>query len=118
MDKPNSLQIVTPESFAQQDLDSLRRVWAYSTGRCTSFAIKVVDMLNEQHAGVFDFVLFDVTNHRLAWCRKTNVLLDSGSPEGAFILPEGVTIQFPQKSAAWLCRDGQMSYTNNGVTVA
>jgi hypothetical protein len=59
-------------------------------GRCTSFAIQVVQRLerlnNKQH---YDFKFYQLGFHRVARCKKTKIMIDSSSSCGAFILKEG-----------------------------
>ncbi|KAM0435989.1 hypothetical protein ACHAPT_002881 [Fusarium lateritium] len=57
------------------------------TGHCTSFALKVVSILDEHLPNIFDFKTFDVSCHRLARCEKTDLVIDSGSRSGPFKLP-------------------------------
>lgn len=71
-------------------------------GRCTSFAIQVVDRLKDMpDAGNrFDFQFFDFDFHRSAWCAKTKHVIDSSSLDGSTFLREG----------EWLSLDGQRQW--------
>lgn len=51
-------------------------LFAGRTGLCTSFAIKVVNVLMKQ-ASNYDFVFFDLGTHRLAECQTSKTVIDS-----------------------------------------
>ena len=55
-------------------------------GRCTSFAVQVSSYLEESPK--FDFEYYDLKGHRVARCKYTGVLIDSGSPNGPINLPD------------------------------
>jgi hypothetical protein len=58
-------------------------------GRCTSFTIQVVEKLKTFDGNAYDFQLYGLGKHRLAHCKTTGVLIDSGSSCGAFRLGRG-----------------------------
>lgn len=59
-----------------------------NTGTCTALAINASQELMVIYPGVYDFLLYDVGNHKLARCIKTNVVVHSSSRHGAyFVLP-------------------------------
>ena len=60
-------------------------------GRCTSFAIQVVQRLErlKVKGKPYDFEFFQLGFHRVARCKETNIMIDSSSSCGAFILKEG-----------------------------
>ncbi|KAK4215440.1 hypothetical protein QBC37DRAFT_398710 [Rhypophila decipiens] len=61
--------------------------WAKSTGRCTSFAIRVAEELRTQYPDDgFHFEFFNLGRHRVARCRRYGFVIDSESPKGIDIL--------------------------------
>ncbi|KAK3313592.1 hypothetical protein B0H66DRAFT_356907 [Apodospora peruviana] len=62
--------------------------WAYRTGRCTSFAIKVARRLENDHPEQFCFRYYDLGAHRIARCDITGIVIDSESVTGARYLTE------------------------------
>ena len=73
---PGILQTI-PEKELNQDWKKgvLNPLFAGRTGLCTSFAIKVVNMLRKKAS--YDFVFFDLGIHRLAVCQKSKLVIDS-----------------------------------------
>ena len=84
------LQTIKHENLEPEDIDGpMAYTWNLKTGRCTSFALKVVSLLESRHQNIFDFRFHDLKGHRAARCLKTGVVIDSSSMTGAFVLPEG-----------------------------
>jgi hypothetical protein len=59
-------------------------------GRCTSFALQVIELLESWTVDTlqrdkmnYDFKFYDFENHRTAWCSKTKQLVDSSSLLGS-----------------------------------
>lgn len=86
----------------------LSRIWAGKTGRCTSFAVKVMSLLEKQSPGTFKFKVYDIGHHRVARCEKTAVLIDSSSKQGAFPLPEGEWVRI--EGSSWKWSDGKSKF--------
>ena len=90
--EPNLVRAVTSQNMLEdsiKDGGALHRLFAGRTGVCTSFAIKTVDRLNHWFpAEEYDFVFYDLGQHRLAICKKTKILIDSSASE-AVKLEEG-----------------------------
>lgn len=78
-------ELITEENINESPLFL---TWSSLTGRCTSFAVKVIEILNTRHPGMFDFKFYDVGRHRVARCQNTGVLIDSSSNVGAVVLKE------------------------------
>jgi hypothetical protein len=73
----------------------------WKSGRCTSFAIKVVHLLNSTCQATFSFDFYNLHGHRLARCRKTESLIDSSSMHGAFQLKAGEWKTFEDDDKRW-----------------
>jgi hypothetical protein len=87
-------------------------------GRCTTFAIQVVKMIEKRHGKgeQFDFKLYDLAGeHRLARCMETTILIDSLSKKGAFFLPEGrwKRIDGEYRSTNWKWKAGISKFESN-----
>lgn len=74
------------QQFSDDEFDS---VVDNGTGRCTSFAIQTAARLKDQHPNVFDFDFYKLGIHHLARCKKTQIVIDSSSKKGAFVLQPG-----------------------------
>ncbi|KAK3367663.1 hypothetical protein B0H63DRAFT_515470 [Podospora didyma] len=72
--------------------------WHSKTGRCTSFAIKVVFNLNSHHPDSFQFGFYNLGSHRVARCENTNILIDSKSNNGVKVQPDTVPYTFPRRN--------------------
>lgn len=88
----------------------LNRIWAGQTGRCTSFAVKVISLLERQSPGIFNFNIYDIGHHRVARCHKTGILIDSSSKVGAFPLPEGKKVRIEASDASWKWTNGKSKF--------
>jgi hypothetical protein len=99
---PKLLKNVTRKDILSDDMNGdLFVTWVSETGRCTSFAIKVVDLIEKKYPGQFEFDLYDLNGHRIARCHKTGILIDSSSRHGAFELKEGKQKSFEGSDAKW-----------------
>lgn len=58
-------------------------------GKCTSFAIQVVEKLEKTYKNIYDFQFYRLGPHTVARCQKTGVLIDSSSSGGAITLNDG-----------------------------
>lgn len=67
---------------------SFIRTW-WAAGRCTSFAIRIVTILQQYSSPSFDFKFYDLGHHRVARCAKTGILIDSSSAVGILVLNDG-----------------------------
>ncbi|GAB1311006.1 hypothetical protein MFIFM68171_01216 [Madurella fahalii] len=67
---------------------SFTRTW-WTSGRCTSFTLRVVRQLQEYDAASFDFKFYDLNGHRVARCAKTGILIDSSSAVEVLVLKDG-----------------------------
>lgn len=80
---PNLVRAVTSHNMLEDDINdggALHQLFAGRTGLCTSFAIKTVDRLKHRHpADGYDFVFYDLGQHRLAICKNTKILIDSSA---------------------------------------
>ncbi|KAI2618903.1 hypothetical protein GGR54DRAFT_640445 [Hypoxylon sp. NC1633] len=90
LEKPENLKGFDQNSITQENLyqSPISSTWSLKTGRCTSFALKVVHQLESQHPELFNFKYFDLKGHRVARCQRTGILIDSSSGIGAVILNE------------------------------
>ncbi|KAK0713276.1 hypothetical protein B0T26DRAFT_753402 [Lasiosphaeria miniovina] len=82
---PERLAAFQEDSVQEEDIYPGGRyydTWGSLTGRCTSFAIKVVSNLEDQYPGYFHFGYFNIGPHRLGRCDKTQILIDSTSNNG------------------------------------
>jgi hypothetical protein len=77
--KTPTILIDIPADRIMEDWNNghLQHLYNGQTGLCTSFAIKVVQELKLKHKGGYDFSFYDLGEHRLALCNKTNVVIDS-----------------------------------------
>lgn len=92
---------------------NLYTTWAGTTGRCTSFAVKVIYLLERQSPGKFKFRIYDIGRHRVGRCEKTGILIDSSSKNGAFPLPEGEWITIDGSDASWKWIKGKSKFERN-----
>ena len=105
------LRQVSREKIETDEMEGgLRILWASETGRCTSFAVKVIDILEQQHPGTFDFAIYDLKGHRIARCRNTGALIDSSSIHGAFELKEGEWKSFEDSEKRWKWISGKSKF--------
>lgn len=88
----------------------LKKIWKGQTGRCTSFAVKVIDLLDKSSPGTFKFRIYDIGRHRVARCEKTGVLIDSSSQNGAFVLREGEWARHEGSEASWKWIKGKSKF--------
>lgn len=88
----------------------LNTTWAGTTGRCTSFAVKVISLLEKQSPGTFKFNIYDLGRHRVARCENTGILIDSSSKNGAFPLPEGEWVRIEGSEASWKWIKGKSKF--------
>lgn len=72
--------------FPDSDFDN---VVNNGTGRCTSFAIQNVTRLGKAHGAHYEFDYYKLGVHHLARCRKSEIVIDSSSKKGAFLLKPG-----------------------------
>ncbi|KAM0204164.1 hypothetical protein ACHAQI_009989 [Fusarium lateritium] len=78
-----SLNFETVQGFVETHSSELT-----NTGTCATLAINASQELMTKHPGVYEFLLYDVGNHKLARCIKTNIVVHSSSREGAcFVYP-------------------------------
>lgn len=103
-----------PVQAKAQDIEkdpNLRVTWAGLTGRCTSFALKVVTLIESKYPGKYHFIFYDVGHHRVARCRKTSILIDSSSfTHGAFKLQENDWTTIGDSEALWKWSDGKSKF--------
>ncbi|KAJ4318217.1 hypothetical protein N0V84_006973 [Fusarium piperis] len=89
----------------------LPELWLSRTGRCTSFWLKIVPVLDEQLPNSFDLKTFDVSQHRLSRCEETSLLADSGSRRGPLKLPDtGVWDTTELDKPEWQYHEGTCNY--------
>jgi hypothetical protein len=101
-------------------LKQMEPIWAYNTGRCTSFAVKGAAVITKgKPAAGYDFKIYDLKGHRIARCPKTQVVIDSSSklPNGAFLLPENKWERFEETDASWKFNDGKSKFQADGKEV-
>lgn len=113
MENKNCLRsLAETDSFRRDSTeDQLLGLWASRTGRCTSFAVKVVTILQRKFPGTFDFRFYDLEGrHRLARCSRTGILIDSGSLNGAFVLEEGDLTSFEDDGQSWRWCKGESTF--------
>lgn len=63
----------------------------YSPGRCTTFALRMEELLCEVPG--MDVEFHHTQRHRLGRCKKTGMLIDTNSLGGPFILVEGAEVK-------------------------
>ncbi|KAI6093232.1 hypothetical protein F4821DRAFT_276814 [Hypoxylon rubiginosum] len=87
---PRALRAFSPQTVTREDLfqPPFLTTWFDSTGRCTSFALKVAYHLEVEHPSLYSFEYFGIGKHRVAHCKNTGVLIDSSSTSGATVLNE------------------------------
>lgn len=103
---PKTLIPVISNIISNQTIDKMKITWANKTGRCTSFAVKVVHNLAEKKIGnklVYDWCIYNLGHHRIARCRNTGVVIDSNSTTvgGALCVPEGKWLRVEKTDASW-----------------
>lgn len=82
--RPEILQEVSMDDMERDSMSpdgDLYPLFAEQTGFCTSLAIKVARELQKGHENVYDFVIHDMDDHRIALCKKTLLLIDSEAGE-------------------------------------
>ncbi|KAH6626678.1 hypothetical protein B0J18DRAFT_146680 [Chaetomium sp. MPI-SDFR-AT-0129] len=111
---------VTDQKIATRSINEMAPIWAYKTGRCTSFAVKAVYQLG-QYMGqdkkpIYNFAIYDLEGHRIARCLQTATVIDSSStiPGGAFVLPEGYWQKFEETAASWKFKSSESSFERDG----
>jgi len=92
--RPDSLRMFDPRLVDTMS-DEWNHIWSSRSGRCTSFAVKVVHLLEQRHGARFQFRFFDIGGHRVARCERTGVVIDSVSSQGAVVLPDNVGWRTP-----------------------
>lgn len=117
---PKLLTTVRSQDIAHDDLynSSLYESWASKTGRCTSFAIKVCALLQQQYPDVFKFQIYDLKGHRVARCVNTGILIDSSSMAGALRLDEGEWLSTEGSDARWKWLKGKSKFERGGRLVS
>ncbi|KAI9776742.1 MAG: hypothetical protein M1839_009386 [Geoglossum umbratile] len=89
-----------------------RGTWAGNTGRCTSFAAKVVNNLERDYPGVFQFQFHHFGGHRIAYCTRNRIVIDSGSLVGAFQLTPNQWKSINDGTVNWMVEDsGRLSWS-------
>ena len=84
---PGILKTISEDELDRDSKNGvLNPLFAGRSGLCTSFAIKVVDMLIKQDSN-YDFVFFDLGIHRLAECQNTKIVIDSSVRSPGTLLP-------------------------------
>ena len=107
---PAILTRFDPTYFTVDELrDTYFETWGKSTGRCTSFAIRVAyNLENEFPEDVFQFQYYNLGTHRVARCSNTEIVIDSESKKGFEIL---------RNNEEWVSTPnferGQWKYHNN-----
>lgn len=84
-----------------------------STGRSTSFADRIVELLKYHTADRCKFEFYDVDRHRVARCEKTGILIDPSSKIGAFLLPEDEWVEILGSQASWKWDRGKHIFVSN-----
>jgi hypothetical protein len=82
LSKPEILQGVSVDKMNKDSMNlggDLYPLFAEETGLCTSFAIKVAHQLKSEAPGAYDFVFHDMGDHRIARCRRTQLVIDSSA---------------------------------------
>jgi hypothetical protein len=76
---PIIIQTVSDESIGKDSMRGrLLLLFDKRTGLCTSFAIKVVRMLElRAPSGTYNFIFYDTGPHRMARCTRTGIVIDS-----------------------------------------
>lgn len=68
----------------ENDTDILK-LWGFGVaGRCTAVEIQIANLLEVLFPGRFAFV-FSLGTHRIMYCTKTGVIIDSSFPEGSVL---------------------------------
>ncbi|KAH6619653.1 hypothetical protein B0J18DRAFT_434665 [Chaetomium sp. MPI-SDFR-AT-0129] len=80
--------LVGRDALMGDESPSFIRTW-WTSGRCTSFTIRIVRHLQELSSPSFDFRFYDLGRHRVARCAKTGILIDSSSTVGVLVLKDG-----------------------------
>lgn len=70
-------------------------------GRCTSFALVVVDALEQNFPEMYKFKYFDVGDHRLARCARSGVIIDSSSRVGVIVSRDNQWSQQDTVGQSW-----------------
>jgi len=109
--RQNILESVSSEVMKDDSMDQgLKKLWKGHTGFCTSFAIKVVEILKkEQPPGTFNFEYYDFGNHRIARCTKTKIVIDSSALR-AFELKDGQEVIIKERS--WYYSKSESKFKN------
>lgn len=110
---PKSLKRASLADIIKEDKSpAFIRTW-WTSGRCTSFAIRAVRQLQEHDAPSFDFKLYDLGHHRVARCAKTGILIDSSSAVGVIVVQDGhgwVTLEDDHGRPAWKWANGTSKF--------
>ncbi|OBT66537.1 hypothetical protein VE03_03580 [Pseudogymnoascus sp. 23342-1-I1] len=119
VESPGTLKSIKKEDFDSETFTgSLRPTWGSLTGRCTSFALKIISQLESIEDSNFVFSIYDLKGHRIARCRNTGIVLDSSSKNGAFQLEESEWKRFEGTDAAWKWSNGTSKFDagqNQGI---
>ncbi|KAK4139790.1 uncharacterized protein C8A04DRAFT_32687 [Dichotomopilus funicola] len=116
----NTTKGVTNRVIATRNIRDMAPVWAYNTGRCTSFAIKAAYELgryaDRDGKPIYNFAIYDLEGHRIARCLQTATVIDSSSTisGGAFVLPEGHWQSFEETAARWKFKSSESSFERDG----
>lgn len=70
-------------------------------GRCTSFALVVVNALEQEFPGKYNFRYYDVGDHRLARCATSGVIIDSSSRVGVIVSRDNQWSQRDTVGQSW-----------------
>ncbi|KAI8623307.1 hypothetical protein F5Y19DRAFT_388954 [Xylariaceae sp. FL1651] len=84
----NFMKAPLADAIREDESPSFIRTW-WTSGRCTSFSLRVVRQLMEYDAPAFDFKFYDLGGHRVARCARTGILIDSSSAIGVLVLEDG-----------------------------
>lgn len=113
---PTILQSIKEGNLMADQTTSFIRTW-WVAGRCTSFAIRIVRLLQEVSSPSFDFKFYDLKGHRVARCAKTGILIDSSSAKGILVLEDGgewVTLEDGERSPKWKWSNGESKFKTSG----
>lgn len=111
-------------SFPEQQLRAhrmdcrLMHLFLGRTGLCTSFAMKLVCLLEmNAEPGTYDFAIWDLDDHRLARCRNTTTLIDSSARKMHWLPSVGNNKELRIGARRWSCNGESLEFQNGGRPV-
>lgn len=104
--------------FPEGELKSTRldcrqiRLFLGQSGLCTSFALKVVHLLELNGQGMYDFVVYDLGWHRFVRCSTTEIVIDS-SAKAIGKLETGNGKRLVLNNKKWFYNDSQLMFQSD-----